>query len=257
MTVQPAAMVFAEPRTFDSVEDERLDRKRRLAVALRVFARFGFDVGVAGHITARDPEHHDRFWVNPFGLPFGGIRASDLILVDHDGRVCEGDGILNTAAFRIHSEVHAARPDVVAAAHAHSVYGSAWSAMNRPLQPLTNEGCMFFEDHVIHTDHTGVTLEDLKAKAIARNLGPHRAAVLRNHGVLTVGQSVNEAAWWFIAFEHSARVQFLAETAGEPQPADPADARAVRDTMGTPRAAWFSFEPLYRQTVQDQPDVLD
>jgi ribulose-5-phosphate 4-epimerase/fuculose-1-phosphate aldolase len=75
--------------------------------------------------------------------------------------------------------------------------------------------------------------------------------------VLTVGQSVNEAAWWFIAFEHSARVQFLAETAGEPQPADPDDARAVRDTMGTPRAAWFSFEPLYRQTVQDQPGVLD
>jgi ribulose-5-phosphate 4-epimerase/fuculose-1-phosphate aldolase len=254
---QPQSMVFAEPRQFDSVEDERVDRKQRLAVALRVFARFGFDMGVAGHITARDPEHPDRFWVNPFGLHFGSVRASDLILVDHDGHVLAGSGILNTAAFRIHSEVHAARTDVVAAAHAHSLYGSAWSATNRLIQPLTNEGCMFFEDHVIHTDHTGVTLEDVKAKSIARSLGPHRAAVLRNHGVVTVGRSVDEAAWWFIAFEHSAHVQFLAEAAGTPLPADPDDARAVRDTMGTPRAGWFSFQPLYQEIVRNQPDVLD
>ncbi|KAA9162694.1 class II aldolase/adducin family protein [Amycolatopsis acidicola] len=250
-------MVFAEPRVFDSVEEERLDRKQRLAVALRAFARYGFDMGVAGHITARDPEYPDRFWVNPFGLHFGAMRASDLILVDHQGKVVEGQGILNTAAFRIHSEVHAARPDVVAAAHAHSLYGSAWSAMGRPIQPLTNEGCMFFEDHVLHDDHTGVTLEDLKAKAIAQDLGSHRAVVLRNHGVVTVGQTVDEAAWWFIAFEHSAHVQFLAESAGRARPAEPEDARVVRDTMGTPRAAWFSFQPLFQQIVTEQPDVLD
>jgi len=256
MTETPRTMVFAEPPTFDSVEDERRDRKQRLAVALRAFAKHGFDMGVAGHITARDPEFPDRFWVNPFGLHFGLVRPRDLILVDHDGTVVEGAGILNTAAFRIHSEIHAARPDVVAAAHAHSVHGTAWSALDRPLLPLTNEGCMFFEDHVLHTDHTGVTLEELKAKAIAQNLGPHRAAVLRNHGIVTVGRTVDEAAWWFITFEHSARVQLLAEAAGDPVPADPEDARAVRDTMGTPRAAWFSFQPLYQQIVHEQPDVL-
>jgi ribulose-5-phosphate 4-epimerase/fuculose-1-phosphate aldolase len=256
MTETPRSMVFAEPPTFDDVAAERRDRRQRLAVALRAFARYGFDMGVAGHITARDPEFPDRFWVNPFGLHFGLVRATDLIMVDHDGRVVEGDGILNTAAFRIHSEIHAARPDVVAAAHAHSVHGTAWSALDRPLLPLTNEGCMFFEDHVLHTDHTGVTLEELKAKAIAQNLGPHRAAVLRNHGVVTVGRTVDEAAWWFIAFEHSAHVQLLAEAAGDPIPADPDDARAVRDAMGTPRAAWFSFQPLYQQIVHEQPDVL-
>jgi ribulose-5-phosphate 4-epimerase/fuculose-1-phosphate aldolase len=256
MADTPRTMVFAEPPTFPSVAEERRDRKQRLAVALRAFAKYGFDMGVAGHITARDPEFPDRFWVNPFGMHFGLVRASDLILVDHDGVVVEGDGILNTAAFRIHSEIHAARPDVVAAAHAHSVYGTAWSAFDRPLLPLTNEGCMFFEDHVLHTDHTGVTLEELKAKSIAQNLGPHRAAVLRNHGVVTVGRTVDEAAWWFITFEHSAHVQLLAEAAGAPIPAEPDDARAVRDTMGTPRAAWFSFQPLYQQIVHEQPDVL-
>jgi ribulose-5-phosphate 4-epimerase/fuculose-1-phosphate aldolase len=252
----PDRMVFSAPPEFESVAEERLHRKQRLAAALRVFARHGFDTGVAGHITARDPEYPDRFWVNPFGLHFGHIRVSDLILVDHDAKVVEGEGILNTAAFRIHSEVHAARPDVVAAAHAHSVYGTAWSAMNRTLQPLTNESCFFFEDHVIHDEHTGVTLEDLKAKAIARDLGPHRAAVLRNHGVVTVGQTVDEAAWWFIAFEQSCRVQFLTESIGTPQPAEPDDARSVRDTMGTPLAGWFGFQPLFQQVAREEPDLF-
>ncbi len=253
----PRHMVFAEPPVFATTEEERLHRKQHLAAALRVFARHGFDTGVAGHITARDPGHPDRFWVNPFGVWFGQIRVSDLILVDHAGRVLEGDGLLNTAAFRIHSEIHAARPDVVAAAHAHSPYGAAWSALNRPLAPLTNEACFFFEDHVIHDEPTGVTLEEVKAKAIARSLGPHRAAVLRNHGVVTVGQTVEEAAWWFIAFEQSCRIQFLADSAGDAQCADPEDARSVRDIMGTPLAGWFSFQPLYQQIVRDEPDLLE
>jgi ribulose-5-phosphate 4-epimerase/fuculose-1-phosphate aldolase len=250
-------MVFSAPPVFCSVEEERLHRKQHLAAALRVFARRGFDTGVAGHITARDPEYPERFWVNPFGVWFGHIRASDLILVDHTGRLLEGDGILNTAAFRIHSEIHAARPDVVAAAHAHSTYGGALSALSRPLAPLTNEGCFFFEDHVVHDEPTGVTVEEVKAKAIARGLGPHRAAVLRNHGIVTVGRTVDEAAWWFIAFEQACRIQFLAESAGDPRPAAPEDARSVRDSMGTPLAGWFSFQPLYQQIVHDEPGLLE
>src|SRR5215475_3141878 len=111
------------PPTFNSVEEERLHRKQRLAAAFRLFARFGFDEGVAGHITARDPEQRDHFWVNPFGMYFGHIRASDLILVNHEGEVVKGRARVNRAAFAIHSRVHAARPDVISAAHSHSVYG--------------------------------------------------------------------------------------------------------------------------------------
>src|SRR5215213_9332920 len=103
-----------------SVEEERLHRKQNLAAAFRLFSRFGFDEGVAGHITARDPELTDHFWVNPFGMPFSELRASDLLLVAHDGTVVEGDLPVNAAAFAIHSQIHAARTDVVAAAHSHS-----------------------------------------------------------------------------------------------------------------------------------------
>src|SRR6202795_3179027 len=95
------------PAIFATAAEDRLHRKRMLAASFRLFSRFGFDEGVAGHITARDPEHLDHFWVNPFGMHFGHIRVSDLILVNDRGEVVEGDHYVNTAAFAIHSQVHA------------------------------------------------------------------------------------------------------------------------------------------------------
>src|SRR4051812_35609732 len=100
---------------FGSIDEERLHRKQRLAAGFRIFGKYGFEEGVAGHITARDPERLDHFWVNPFGMPFAHIRTSDLVLVNHHGEVVEGDGGVNIAAFAIHSALHQARPDVIAA----------------------------------------------------------------------------------------------------------------------------------------------
>lgn len=115
---------FAMPPRHDSVEDERRHRKERLAGALRLFGRQGFEDGVSGHITVRDPQYTDCFWVNPFGVPFAHITVSDLVLVNSEGQVVEGGHHVNQAAFTVHSQVHAARPDVVAVAHCHSVHGA-------------------------------------------------------------------------------------------------------------------------------------
>src|SRR4051794_1353525 len=185
------------PPQFDSVEDERLHRKQRLAAAFRLFSKFGFEEGVAGHITARDPELLDHFWVNPFAMSFAHIRVSDLILVNDKGEVVEGDRAVNTAAFVIHSQVHAARPDVVAAAHSHSLYGKAWSSLGRTLDPLPQDACAFHGDHALFDDYTGVVLDPEEGKRLAHALAGHKAVILRNHGLLTVGHSVDEAAWWF------------------------------------------------------------
>src|SRR4051812_12598478 len=84
-----------KPPVFATFEEERKHRKQRLAAAFRLFSRFGFDEGVAGHITARDPEFPDCFWVNPFGLYFGQIRPRDLILVNDEGKIVEGHATLN------------------------------------------------------------------------------------------------------------------------------------------------------------------
>src|SRR5271167_2804972 len=185
----PAALMgkLPTPPKFDNPADERLHRKQRLAAGFRLFSKFGFDEGVAGHITARDPEFPDTFWVNPFGVHFSQITVSNLIRCDHKGAVVEGDYPVNTSAFAIHSRVHAARPDAVAAAHAHSMYGKAWSSLGRLLDPITQDACAFYEDHALFDDYTGVVYETSEGDRIAQTLGNRKAVILRNHGLLTVG----------------------------------------------------------------------
>lgn len=240
-----------------SFEERRLHRKQRLAAAYRLFGKFGFDEGVAGHITARDPEHTDHFWVNPMGMSFKQIKVSDLLLVNHDGKVVEGEGLLNGAAFTIHSHIHQARPDVVAAAHSHSIHGKAWSALGRKLDPITQDACAFYDDHVVLEDFTGVVLETGEGERIATGLGSNKACILQNHGLLTVGQSVEEAAWWFITMERSCQAQLLAEAAGTPKLIDDENARKTCEVVGSSLAGWFSFQPLYNVIVAEQPDLMD
>jgi ribulose-5-phosphate 4-epimerase/fuculose-1-phosphate aldolase len=252
------ASVFNIPRppTFATPGEERLHRKQRLAAAFRLFSRYGFDEGVAGHITARDPERKDHFWVNPFGMHFGQIRASDLILVNHRGEVVEGKYAVNVAAFAVHSQVHAARPDVVAAAHAHSLYGKSWSTLGRLLDPLTQDACAFYEDHAVFADYTGVVYQTSEGERIAQALGERKAVILRNHGLLTVGRSVDEAAWWFITMDRSCQAQLLAEAVGTPTAIDPSNAALTRDQVGSHLAGWFKCQPLMTRIIREEPDLL-
>jgi len=240
-----------------SFEEERLHRKQRLAAAFRLFSKCGFDEGVAGHITARDPETSTLFWVNPFGMHFSMIRVSDLICVDHNGNVVEGDHPVNRAAYAIHSQVHAARPDVVAAAHAHSLYGKTLSALPMLVEPLTQDACAFYGDHVRYDDFSGVVLDTEEGKKIAHALGDKKAAILRNHGLLTVGQTVDEAAWWFITMERSAQSQLIAYAAGKPGAIDDENATLTASQVGSHGAGWFNFQPLYERITREQPDLLD
>jgi ribulose-5-phosphate 4-epimerase/fuculose-1-phosphate aldolase len=248
---------FPRGGKFESAAAERLYRKQRLAATFRLFSKFGFEEGVAGHVTARDPERLDHFWVNPLAMHFGHIRVSDLLLVNDRGEVVEGDRPVNTAAFVIHSQVHRARPDVVSAAHTHSVYGKSWSALGRPLQPITQDVCAFYEDHAVFDDYTGVVLDLEEGKRIAHALGDHKAVILRNHGLLTVGHTVDEAAWWFITMERSCQAQLLASAAGEPILIEPEMARLTQSQVGSHMAGWFSFQPLFDRIVADQPDFLE
>lgn len=239
------------------VEEVRLERKQKLTAAFRLFGKFGFDEGVAGHITVRDPEHEDRFWVNPMGKSFKLMTMSDLLLVDHKGDIVEGEGLLNGAAFTIHSRIHMARPDVTAAAHSHSVYGKSWSSLGRLLDPLTQDSCAFYEDHALFDDFTGVVLDNTEGERIAAALGDRKAAILQNHGLLTVGETVDAAAWWFITMERSCQAQLMAEAAGTPVKIAHEHALQTRSTVGTPLAGWFNFQPLYEVITREQPDLLN
>ena len=183
---------------FSSLKDERNHRKERLVAALRIFSKCGFDEGVAGHITVRDPEFKDSFWVNPFGIHFSLVKISDLIRVDHNGEIVEGRHPVNAAAFAIHSRIHMAHPKIDAAAHAHSTYGKTWSVFGKRLELLTQDACAFYKHHEVYEEYNGLVLDSSEGDYIAKLLNNKKAVILKNHGLLTVGNTVDSAAWWFI-----------------------------------------------------------
>jgi ribulose-5-phosphate 4-epimerase/fuculose-1-phosphate aldolase len=248
---------FPKMPEFASPEEERLHRKQRLAAGFRLFSKFGFEEGVAGHITARDPIEPDTFWVNPFAVPFAHVRTSDLIRVNHAGEVVEGGYHVNEAAFAIHSQVHAARPDVIGAAHTHSTFGRALSTLGETLEPITQDVTAFYNDHALFDDYTGVVTDVEEGKRIAHALGDNKAVILRNHGLLTVGTTVDSAVWWFITMERSCQVQLVAKAAGKVVHIDADQAQKTHDYVGNEFAGWFSFQPLWAKITREQPDLLD
>ena len=238
------------PPKFNSHKEERFHRKERLVAALRIFSKCGFDEGVAGHITVRDPEHTESFWVNPFGIHFSLIKISDLIRVNHDGEILDGNYPVNAAAFAIHSRIHMAHPNIDAAAHAHSTYGKTWSVLGRKLDALTQDACAFFEHHDVYKEYNGLILDSKEGDCIAKLLANKKALILQNHGLLTVGNTVDSAAWWFITMERTCQVQLLAESAvrneNELSKINQTAALNAFNIVGTEDAGWFGFQPLYQ-----------
>ncbi|MBT3247301.1 MAG: class II aldolase/adducin family protein [Actinobacteria bacterium] len=258
MAIPPGAgskPYYYEPPSFASVEEERAHRKERLAAAFRIFGKFGFSEGVAGHITVRDPEQTDAFWVNALGQPFSDISVSDLLLVSHTGEILEGNYAVNAAAFAIHSGIHMNCPEVIAAAHSHSLYGKAWSSLGRMLDPITQDACIFYGNHVLFDDYTGVVTDPSEGARIAESLGSSKAAILRNHGLLTVGGSVDEAVWLFVTMERTCQAQLLAEAAGTPVVLDHATAEHTQKYVGNDFSSWFSGQPLFEQILREQPEL--
>lgn len=238
-----------------TVEQERIHRKQRLAAAFRLFARLGLDEGAAGHISARDPEQPDCYWMNPLAVHWTQMRVSDLVLVDRHGAVVEGRSDVNPAGVAIHGQILAARPDVMSVAHSHSPYGKAWSAFGRLLDPLTQDACAFFADHAL-VPFSGIVFDDREGEHIAEVMGSMKAAILSNHGLLTVGGSVEETAWWFICMERQCQVQLLAEAAGAPNLIDSETAALTARVNGSPEVGRSQFEALWNLVSRTQPDLL-
>ncbi|RWA11022.1 hypothetical protein EKO27_g4102 [Xylaria grammica] len=229
---------------FENLEDERLYRKQHLAAAFRVFADRGFDEGVAGHISVRDPILTDHFWLNPLSMHFSLIKVSDLILCDEHGTVVEGNEPINGAAFAIHSQIHKARPDVTAACHAHS------------------DACRFYRSHGVYRDFRGVVVDEEEGRRIAAALGSGKAAILQNHGILTVGRSVDEAAFWFLSLERTCQAQLLADAAAaggyKKILIDDDEAAFTSTQVGGPEKGWLAFQPYYdEQLAKTKGDFLN
>jgi ribulose-5-phosphate 4-epimerase/fuculose-1-phosphate aldolase len=253
------------PPVHEDPADERRHRKERLAAGFRILARRGLTTGVAGHISARDPEHEDRFWVNPLSVPFLRMRASDLVCVDADGAVVEGDRLVNAAAFAIHSRIHVQNPHLVSACHSHTPWGRPWAAMARLIEPTSQDACAFFGAQALVDDFSGVVLGldvgDLIGQAFRQPTAAPSGvtvAVHVNHGHITAGETVDAAVFWFVLFEQLCQTQLRLEASGRPyRVLDDAVAAGTARTVGTPYAGWLGFQGMFAEIVAEEPDLCD
>ncbi len=248
-----------ELKTNDPVE-LRQHRKMQLVGACRAFAKWGLDYGFAGHLTIRDPEHPELYWTNPMAVHFAQVKLSNLILVDHDGQVVEGDYAVNQAGFVLHAAVHAAHPDILAMCHAHTVYGTAYASLGRPLAPISQDACTFFEDHVVIREESGqVAVEREAGHNIADAFEGVKAAIHQNHGLFTVSRhSIASAAFWFMALERCCQQQLLIDASGHPPIEIPAErARYSWEHVGSDYIGWLCFQTVYDDLVQTSPDMFD
>ena len=223
-------------------------RKLMLALGYRILAaqRWG-DLG-DGHISARDPERSDCFWMLRFGVSYHAARARDMVLVGPDGSLVDGEGAINVAGYYIHQPLLAARPDLVSATHVHTTWGTPFSAEVRPIEPISQESCVFFEDHAIFDDEE-VQIQDVEGgKRIAAALGGNRAIILRNHGLLTVGDCVEEAVGSFVHMERVAEVHMKARNA---KPISPEAARYARADLRRFGPGRIAFGALVARHVGD------
>ena len=237
-----------------SAEEIRAERKRQVALGYRILAaqRWG-DLG-DGHISARDPERSDCFWLLRYGVSYHEARVRDLVLVGPDGSLEEGEGFINRAAYYIHHPILMARPEAVSATHVHTGWGTPFSAEVRPIQPITQESCIFFEDHAIFDDEEVQVQSTEGGRRIALALGANRAIILRNHGLLTVADRVDEAVGSFVHMERVAEAHMKARDA---KPISAAAARYAKKDLVGHGAGRVAFQALVARHIADPNVVLE
>ncbi|MDH3687695.1 MAG: class II aldolase/adducin family protein [Myxococcales bacterium] len=232
----------------------RDERKRDVALGYRILAaqRWG-DLG-DGHISARDPERTDCFWMLRYGVSYHDARVSDLVLVGPDGDLADGEGLINHAAYYIHHPILMARPEAVSATHVHTGWGTPFSAEVRPIEPITQESCIFFEDHAIFDDEEVQVQSVEGGKRIAVALGSTRAIILRNHGLLTVADRVDESVGSFVHMERVAEAHMKARDA---KPISPEAARYAQADLRRHGPGRVGFWALVARHIGDPGVVLE
>jgi ribulose-5-phosphate 4-epimerase/fuculose-1-phosphate aldolase len=205
-----------------------------------------------GHISARDPELTDHFWLLDWGVPFHAATIDQLVLVGPDGGVKDAagnpTGAVNTAGYHIHHPVLAARPDVVSAAHTHTAFGTPWAAQVEPFRAISQESCGFVFDQALFDDEEVEVLTTDGGKRIAAALGDAKLCILRNHGLLTVGTSVESAVGWFLMAERVAEVHVKAPHG---RPISDEAAAVAATTLAPEYVGWRMFQWAQRTLVPD------
>jgi len=204
----------------DDLAKQRAALKERLVLALRVMHKLGFEYHYSARMSARDPGDPNMFWVHPQGLSFRVVVPSELILVDAEGNYLAGGGdrsrAINVLGCKVDYPVFTARPDITAICHVHSTYGMAFSALGRQLDMITQESAVFFESHSLYAGGDEGISKSQEGHEVAETLGKGKAIIQHNHGLMTVGASIDSALAWAILLDKECHVQLLTLSVGIP-----------------------------------------
>ena len=188
--------------------------RQQLACAYRLFDHLGWHELIYNHITVRVPGTDNQFLINPFGLMYREVKASNLVKIDMDGHIIgPSDYPVNPAGFVVHSAVHAARADAHAVAHTHTTVGQAVACQAQGLLPLSFTA-MFFTDKVAYHDFEGITLDNAERARLAADLGDSTVMILRNHGLLACGPTIADAFVDLYQLQRACEVQVAAQAGG-------------------------------------------
>jgi L-fuculose-phosphate aldolase len=229
--------------------------RQKIALTCRILAAEGHESALAGQITARG-SRPGTYWMLSFGLGFDEACASNIVLVDDDLNLLEGDGMVNPSN-RFHLWIYRHRPDVTAIVHTHPPYCAALSITGQPLIAAHMDTAMFYDDCAYLPEWPGPPIGDEEGRIILDALGDTRAILLAHHGQLVATTTIEEAAVLAVFIERAARMQVLAQSIGKIKPIDPAFAREAHDYRLKPRAVAATFHYFARRVLKQERDVLE
>jgi len=235
--------------------DNAWTAKQKLALTCRILFDAGHDSGLAGQITCR-AEQPGTYYTQRLGLGFDEISENNLLLVDEDLNVLEGDGMANPAN-RFHSWIYRARPDVNCIIHTHPLHIAALSMLEVPLQISHMDLCPLYEDCAFLEGWPGVPVGNEEGELIAGALGDKRAILLSHHGQLSTGATIEEACVIAQLIERAARLQLLAMAAGTIKPIIPELGREAHDWVSKPKRHAAAFNYYARQNLRQHADCLN
>jgi ribulose-5-phosphate 4-epimerase/fuculose-1-phosphate aldolase len=242
----------------DAERSARVD----LAACYRLAAHFGLNEGIDNHLTMLVPGYTDRFLLAPFGLYWSEVRASDFMVIDFNGRMLRGRGPIEDTALYIHLPVHRLSPQARCVLHTHMPYATALCMLENPRLEMAGQSALgFYDDIAYECDYNGLAFDHTEGERLARALGPMSVLMMRNHGVLVVGQSAAQAFERLYFLERAAQAQVLALSTGRPlrlipEPVIKATVTQMQggSTVGGRDRAELHFEALKRMLDRTAPD---
>ncbi|WP_431227687.1 aldolase [Burkholderia contaminans] len=249
-----ALVALAERRLDNAVGDSGWSARQKLALTCRILFDAGHDSGLAGQITCRAGDV-GTYYTQRLGLGFDEISAANLLRVNEDLDVVDGEGIPNPAN-RFHTWIYRERPDVNCIIHTHPAHVAALSMLEQPLVVSHMDTCPLYDDCAFLKDWPGVPVGNEEGEIISKALGSKRAILLSHHGQLVVGKTIEEACILALLIERAAKLQLLAMAAGEIKPVPPALAREAHDWISKPKRDAVTFDYYARRALRTHQDCV-